>query len=100
MELTTAQIDSIKQMAGRGQSIGKISKELKLDYWLVWKYAERSWQGTKTVITRRLNLLVKEQNQSAREEMVSEVRECVDYLYYQGKHLGDQVGRARKALDD
>ncbi len=98
MELTPVEIAAIEQMAGEGKTIAQISKELSLDYWLVWNHA-RSWQGTKWVITNRLKRLEKEQDQTTREQMVREVAECVDYFYYQGKRLGGQIERARKALD-
>ena len=99
MELAPSQISEIERMSGAGKTIAQISKELGLDYWVVWNHA-RSWQGTKWVITNRLRRLEKEQDQSAREKMVREVAECVDYFYYQGKHLGGQIERARKALDN
>ena len=97
MEPSSAEIAKIEQMAGAGKTIAQISKELNLDYWLVWNHA-RSWQGTKWVITNRLRRLEKEQNQYIREQMLREIAECVDYFYYQGKHLGSQIERARKAL--
>ena len=99
MELGTIEIERAKQMAGEGQTIAQISRELGVDYWLVWNHV-RSLQGTKWVITRRLNRLAKEQDQSAREQMVTEVDECVDYLYDQLKRLGRRIDRARQSLND
>ena len=98
MELGSAEIARIEQMAGQGMTIAQISKEMGIDYWLVWNHA-RSWQGTKWVVTNRLKRLAKESNQAIREQMVEEIAECVNYFYYQGKHLGSQIKRARKALD-
>ena len=99
MALGETEISRAKQMADEGKTIAQISEELGVDYWLVWSQV-RSWQGTKQMITRRLNRLIKEPDQSVREQLVSEVRECVDYFYYQGRHLGSQVERARKVLND
>jgi hypothetical protein len=105
MELAAAQIERAKQMAGEGRTIAQISKELEVDWRLVrnlvgtWDQ-KRSWRGTKQVISLRLNSLIKEQDPSKREQMVSDVKECVDYLYYQGMHLGSKVERARKTLND
>ena len=98
MELSAIEIEKAKQMGDAGRTIAQISKELGVDYWLVWNHV-RSWQGTKWVITNRLKQLAKEQDHADRERMVNEIAECVDYLYYQGKQLGSQVERARKVLN-
>ena len=98
MKLWTAEIEKAKQMAGVGKTIAQISEELGVDWRLVWGHV-RSRQGTKQIISRRLKRLINEQDQSEREQLVNEVAECVDYLYYQGKSLGSQVERARKALN-
>ena len=99
MELGPTEIEKAKQLANEGKTIAQISEELEVDYWLLWSHV-RSWQGTKQIITRRLNRLINEQDQSARKQLVSEVVECVDYFYYQGKRLGSQVERARKVLNN
>ena len=51
-------------MASEGKTIAQIGKELDADYWQVWNHV-RSWQGTKWVITNRLNRLIKENDQYA-----------------------------------
>lgn len=98
MVLSGMEITKAKLMADEGKTIAQISEELGVDYYLLWSHV-RSWQGTKQMITRRLNRLVKEQDQSTREQLVSEIQECVDYFYYQGRRLGSQVERARKVLN-
>ena len=99
MELGPTEIAIAQQMASESKTIVQISKELKVDYWQVWNHV-RSWQGTKWIITNRLNLLVKEKDQSNREQLVNEVAECISYLYDQGKQMGNKIDRARKLLND
>ena len=99
MELDPLEISKARQMANEGKSVGQISKELSLDYWEVWKHVPRSWQGTKWVITNRLKSLVKEADRGTRDRMVSEVAECVQYLYDRGRHMGKQIERARDTLN-
>ena len=60
----------------------------------------KSWQGAKKVITHRLKDLIKENDQSAREELAGEADKWIDYLYYAAKRMRRQVTRARKALDE
>ncbi len=99
MELDQATIDEIKLQARNGKTIAQIGKELKVDYWEVWNHAERSWQGTKWIITNRLNLLAKENDSETRKRLAKEADECVDYLFDQGKRMGRQIDGARKALN-
>ena len=44
MELSAIEIEKAKQMGDAGRTIAQISKELSVDYWLVWNHV-RSWQG-------------------------------------------------------
>ena len=94
--------DTIKEraqrMAAEGQTAMQISRELGIGYWDVWNYVPRTWQGTKSIITRRVNKLVNENNPSVRAELASEVKEYIDFLYYGGMRLGRMVDRARKNL--
>lgn len=99
MEMGDVEKDRAWQMAHEGKTIAQISKELDLDYWQVWQNVERSWQGTKWIVTNRLNLLVKENDPAIREQLVSEAKECIEYLYQRGRHMGKQMDRARNALD-
>jgi hypothetical protein len=43
--------------------------------------------------------LKNEKDQASREKLVQEVADRVNHLYYQGKDLGKQIDRARKALN-
>ena len=98
MELETIEIAKAQLMASEGKTISEISKELNVDYWEVWNHVDRSWQGTKWVITNRLKKLAKEKDQSTREQLADEVAECINYLYTQGRSMGKQIDQARKTL--
>ena len=100
IELDASQIARAQQMANQGKTVSQISKEMHIDYWEVWNHVPRSWQGTKWVITNRLNLLKKEGNDEIRERLIAEVGECVQYLYDRGRQMGKQIERARKTLDE
>ena len=100
MELTGIEIARAQQMADEGKTVAQISKELKVDYWEVWNHVPRSWQGTKWVITNRLNLLKNERSPATREKLVAEVAECIQYLYDRGRHMGKQIERARRTLNE
>lgn len=99
MELDQSTINKIRQMSSEGKQVPQISSELGVDYWQVWSHVEHNWQGTKWVITNRLNRLKGEKDQATRERYVNEVKECVQYLYDQGKRMGTQIDRARKSLN-
>ena len=94
--------DSIKdratRMAREGRTATDISKELGISYLEVWNLVPATWQGTKTMITRRMNQIVKETDSDAREQLVHEVKEQVDFLYQSGRQLGRMVASARKTL--
>lgn len=99
MELDATTVAQIRQMAHEGKTIAQIGKDLGVDYWEVWNHAERSWQGTKWVITNRLRLLEKESDQATRERLAEEVAGCVEYIYQRGRQMGRQIDSARKTLD-
>jgi hypothetical protein len=100
MELDIATMEEIRRQAHAGKTIAQIGKELGVDYWEVWNHAERSWQGTKWIITNRLKRLAKENDPAIREQLANEADECVDYLFNQGKRMGRQIDRARKTLNE
>ena len=94
--------DSIREraqrMAAEGQTAIQISRSLGISYGDVWNYIPGSWQGTKALITRRINRLVNENDPSVRAELAREVKEHVAFLYQGGMRLGRMVDRARKNL--
>ena len=97
---TTAKIE---QMVGMGMTIVDICTELGLEWQVVAKFLgsvnKTSWQGAKVMTTNLLNALVKETDPARRKELAAEAKKWIDYLYYDGKRLGQKVDRARKALD-
>ena len=97
---TTAKIE---QMVGMGMTIVDICNELGLEWQVVAKFLgsvdKPSWLGAKVMTTNRLNDLVKETDPAKRKELAAEAKKWIDYLYYDGKRLGQKVDRARKALD-
>ena len=98
--------DKAVLMARGGDTIEKIRKELKVDYWEVWEHVRNvqgtewsSWQGAKWIVTNRLNRLVKEEDQAERQKLKDQADECVNYLFSAAKSLSRKVERARKTLD-
>ena len=90
--------DIARRMAREGKTVSQISEELGIDYGDAWGYVPGSWQGTKKMITNRINKLINEKNRSVREQLAFEVQEYVDSLYYSGKNLSQMVDRIRKTL--
>ena len=96
-------IAKIEQMVSTGMTIVDICNELGLEWQDVAKFLgsvdKPSWLGAKVMTTNRLNDLVKETDPAKRKELAAEAKKWIDYLYYDGKRLGQKVDRARKALD-
>ena len=90
--------DRAQRMAHEGRDAIDISKELGISYVEVWDLVPGSWRGSKTMITNRVNQLVKESDPAARERLVSEVKEQLDFLYESGRQLARKVASARKTL--
>ena len=90
------------QMAREGKAIASISEKLGVTYWEVHAHVTAvgalSWLGAKRSITNRLNKLKRERDQAAREQLVSEASELVNYIYYSGKNLGKKIDSARRTL--
>ncbi len=98
--------DRAVQMARNGDTISRIHRELKVDWYEVWthvKSAEETewttWRGAKWIVTNRLNRLVKKQDQDKRQKLRDEANECVNYLNDAAKRLRAKVRRARRTLD-
>ena len=92
----------ISQMAREGASIVEIAKRHKLDYavvqTLLWQQGTLPWQGSKAIITRRLRSLRAATRRERRAQLVDEVRQQVDYLYYAARQLQAQLDRAKRAI--
>lgn len=98
--------DRAVQMARNGDTISRIHRELKVDWYEVWEHIRNvegtewtTWRGAKWIVTNRLNRLVKEQDQTKRQELRNEANECVNYLNEALRRMRSKVNRARRTLD-
>ncbi len=93
---------AISQMARRGRSIVEIASRYKLDYGVVqallWEQETLPWQGSKAIITRRLNSLKTATRQERRAELIKDVEEQVDYLYYAAKESQARLDKIKKTI--
>ncbi len=100
--MTGEQKDIAVQMATEGKSIVFISKELGLEWSEVSECLRsagvHAFIGAKQKITYRLNRLKRENDPDKREQLVNEVNDLINYIYYSGKDMGRVIDRARKAL--
>lgn len=87
-----------REMASEGRTISYISAKLGISWPEARSYTP-GWIGTKQKLTRRLNRLVLESDQSKREKLAAEADRYADFLYDAAKHLRKQVDDARKALN-
>ena len=96
-------IEQVERMIREGKTIVEVCDTLNLEWRDVSKYLhsvdKRGWIGAKKVITNRLKSLVKENDPEKREKLAAEADKWVDYLYYDGKRLGQQVDRARRSIE-
>ncbi len=92
----------ISQMAREGASIVEIARRYKLDWGVVrallWEQGVRPWRGSKTIITLRLRSLGTAGRQERRAELIKDVQQEVDYLYYAARRLQTQLDRAKKTI--
>lgn len=95
--------EQIRGKIGRGESISSISDDLGQEYAVVqtfcWREGILPWTGAKNYVTRRLNRLGQTRRQSDREQLVNEIREKVDYIYYAAKELTRQKEKVKKSLE-
>ena len=92
-----------EQMALDGTTIADIHTALGIDYWEVWEHVTSvraySWQGAKSIVTRRLNSLGRAGDSKKRRALAKEAGEYVDYLYCEGKRLANTLKRVRRAVN-
>ena len=90
------------QMVKQGKTIVSISRELGLEWAEVSECVHSegalSFQGAKSRITNRLNKLRTEKDTTKREQLVDEVSNLFNYIYFSGKDMGKAIDRARIAL--
>ena len=100
--LADSQKQQICQMARDGHSIVEIADRFKLDYGVVqallWAQGTLPWQGSKAIITRRLRSLMGARRQERRGQLIKEIQQQVDYLYYAARQLQAQLDRAKRAM--
>lgn len=91
------------QAALDGESITEMAERLKVEYSVVqaylWQEGTLPWRGAKTIISRRLRSLRSARRQSDRDDLVDDVKERVDYLYYAARQLQAQLDKVKKSLD-
>ena len=96
-------LDKAEEMARAGKPISKIVKALQVDYDELWQYLKSieaySWQGAKSIVTRRLKSLATEGNQRRREELAGEAKHMADYLYDHGVAQARKIEKVKKALE-
>lgn len=100
--LPEGQKQQISQMAREGASIVEIVGRYKLEYnvvnTLLWEQGTLPWQGSKTIITRRLRSLRTAGRRELRAELIEDVQRQVDYLYYAGRQLQAQLDKVKKTI--
>ena len=100
--LPARQKQAISQMAQGGRSIVEIARRYELDYSVVqallWEQETLPWQGSKAIITRRLRSLRTATRRESRDELVEDVKEQVDYLYYAATQLRARLDKVKKSI--
>lgn len=95
--------DQIRDAIGKGESIRSISDETGEEYAVIqsfcWREGILSLTGAKNYATRRLNRLVAARRQDDREQLVEEIKEKVNYIYYAARELTRQKEKAKKSLE-
>jgi hypothetical protein len=90
------------ESARNGETITSMADRLKLDYGVVqtylWQEGTLPWQGAKTIITRRLRSLRTARRQDDRNQLVDEVLEQVDYLYYVARRQQQQLDKIKSSV--
>lgn len=94
--------EKLNQLARDGKSITYIVGRTKLDYAVVqtclWQNGNLPWQGSKTIITRRLNSLRHATKRQNRDELIEAIKEQIDYLYYAARQLAAEMDKVRRSL--
>ena len=85
-----------------GESINEMSKRLGVEFSvaqrLLWQSGTLPWQGSKTIITRRLRSLRTACRRSDRNKLAKDVEEQVAYLYYAAKRQQDHLPKVKNLL--
>lgn len=92
-------------MLFEGKTYGTIAKAISANCnWadvqaFCWESDTLSYQGAKSLISRRLNKLVGAGQRQQREEFVRDIRKKIDYIYYCGRATQRQLEKIRKAME-
>ena len=103
MPISQELLDQAEQMAKAAKPITRIAEILGVDYYEILDYlysiGAYSWRGAKGIVTRRLQSLVAESNQTRRQQLADEAQHMVGYLYDQGTSQAQTLDKVKKALE-
>lgn len=101
-KLSNSVKQQLKEGAKNGESISSMANKFKLKYEVIqahlWQSGTLTWQGAKTIITRRLSKVENAITKEGRSKLVNEIQEQIDYLYYAARQLQKQLERVKKSL--
>ena len=104
MDFTDKQKTKITRMITRGEKMDTIAREIGGNCtWqdiqqFCWESGYMSWQGSKKMISNRLNRFKAAGTQAERERLAKEIDDAVSYLYYCAKEMRSRIVEIEKAL--
>jgi len=104
MQFTDDQAAQIVGMINRGEKFYVIARKIgKGCTWqdiqaFCWQKGEMSWQGSKRMISTRLNRLPTAGQREEGERLAEEIRQRVHYLYHCAKAMKDRLDVLEKAV--
>lgn len=83
MAIKKIELKEMNDLLSKGTTIADIHRKfLKYDYWeIYWRVNDYSFQGKKTMITTRINKIVKSKRPAERRKLAAEAKEHIDDLY-------------------
>jgi len=73
-----------------------------MDYGVVqtclWQSGTPPWQGAKTIIARSLASLRNATKRQSRDELINDIEERVDYLYFAARQLAAQMDKVKRSI--
>ncbi|OGO04822.1 MAG: hypothetical protein A2Y91_06100 [Chloroflexi bacterium RBG_13_54_8] len=104
MQFSDKQKKKIERMIMKGEKMEAIAKEIGgsctwqdiQEY--CWDSGAMSWQGSKKMITNRLNKFKTTTIQADRQQLADEIDESVSYLYYCAKQMRERILAVENAL--
>jgi len=104
MDFNDKQKTKIIQMITKGEKMHAIAREIGGDCaWqdiqrFCWESGDMSWQGSKRMISNRLNRFKAAGTQAERKRLATEIDEAVSYLYYCAKEMRSRIVAIEKDL--